>query len=86
MYGGGGNGGGGNGGNGAAGGAASLPLMPPCMQGSRLQLQLPGSSWSAPILLEATGTHGLVELESADHAHADLFGAQPRPGLQSPLR
>ena len=48
------------------------PLMPPVSQGSRLQLQLPGSTWSAPVLIEAAGTHGLLEIEAANH-----FGVAP---------
>ena len=30
-----------------------------------MQLQLPGSTWSAPVLIEAAGTHGLLEIEAA---------------------
>ena len=63
---GGGGGGGSGSGAGGGGGSAPLPLMPPCASGSRLQLQLPGSIWSHPMLLEAAGTHGLLEIESEE--------------------
>jgi hypothetical protein len=40
-------------------------MMPPVSAGRKLQLQLPGSTWSAPVLLEAAGTHGLLEIDAA---------------------
>jgi len=50
----------------AAGGrsvAAAAPMMPPVTKGRQLQIMLPGSAWSEPVLVEAVGTHGLLEIE-----------------------
>ena len=40
----------------------SAPLVPLVQAKRRMELQLPGSAWSAPLQLEAVGTHGLLEL------------------------
>lgn len=36
--------------------AEATPLMPPVRAGRIVQLKLPGSAWSAPVLLDAAGT------------------------------
>lgn len=42
--------------------AEPCPIMPPVQANRKIELQLPGSSWSHALSLEATGTHGLLEL------------------------
>ena len=59
----------------ATGGSSAAPIMPPVLAGSRLQIQLPGSAWSAPILIEAAGTHGLLEVDALPNAPS---ASQPR--------
>lgn len=55
---------------GSTNGEQTVPLMPPVSAGSRLQLQLPGSVWSPPVLIEAAGTHGLLEIDGAPTPHS----------------
>ena len=43
------------------------PIMPPIRANRKVEIQLPGSSWSHGLSLEATGTYGLVELLPAEH-------------------
>lgn len=43
----------------------SEPLMPPVGAGRGVQVQLPGSSWSPELHLDAVGTHGLLEVSAA---------------------
>lgn len=45
--------------------------MPPVRAGNRLELALPGSSWSTGLQLEAVGTHGLVELAPSRATHGE---------------
>ena len=54
---------------------AAAPMMPPVGKERGLELLAPGAAWSAPIPLEAVGTHGLLELGAAGRAHG---GVRPR--------
>jgi hypothetical protein len=47
--------------------AEPCPIMPPVQANRKIELQLPGSSWSHAVSLEAAGTHGLLELQPAEH-------------------
>ena len=62
----------------------AVPLMPPVLGGRSVQLQLPGSQWSAPIHLEAVGTHGLLEIAS-EIATAGMDGQASRGSYQLAL-
>jgi len=46
--------------------AEPRPIMPPVSAKRKLEVQLPGTSWSRAVSLEATGTHGLLELWPAE--------------------
>ena len=54
---------------------ANAALMPPVQTGRKLELVAPGAAWSAPVPLEAVGTHGLLELPPAARAQG---GVRPR--------